>query len=225
MGFKLIQILMAALLISPMARAETSPQDYKERTEQHILRVTILGVAAVERFPRAFPEISSNLVYQYLSGFHDAPKLWPLEELRVYGYPFKKPVSSRLAQFYGVNRVLNNLPPWERLLLDQTIAELNRIEARHKQEFFDHHSLSREGQEQLEFLERAADLTDSGIARWSELGMSRDEALASVFLKQAAEEQALIDLVTWMENHYLYLIQDVPLEKLTCSPLLRSILH
>ena len=198
-----VVFLSAFLCVPASSSAKISVSKFRDLTEDHIQRITVLGAALYERFPEYFGELSRESVVTYLSKYHDAPKLWSLRQLRRHQYKFFEGIDQRLSRYYGLNRYLAPLSEAQQKELDETIEELNRIEAQHKEEFATRYALSESQMEALLLLERAVDLADTGLTRWKEMGLSSGKAaLASTYLKQSQVSEELWTLVLWMEDHF-----------------------
>jgi hypothetical protein len=202
LGGAALVLFFSVLFMSPDLKAQIRPAEFRFRTQNHIDRLVVLGEALQEQFPEDFGHLKPEIVKEYLSKYHDAPKIMSLMELRNHGYRGARSVSEVLASFFGVNRRLNTLTSSDREILNATIDELNSIEGRLKRTFFQANRLSPAEIRSLMLLERVVDLTDTGIARWMELGVSREEALASTYVSQTQGQEHVLRLILWLEGHY-----------------------
>lgn len=197
-------------LCAGLAQAQTSPRHFLETTEEHIERVVVLGRTLKAEFPNLFGGLSFRQVQEYLTHYHDAPKVYSVFQLSRYDYAFTEPLYVRLARYYGISRLVNDLSAEAQDEFDATIDELNRVEAEVKKKFFEKHQLSESQKNALLLLERAVDLSDTGIMRWQELGGEPGSTLASVYLAEANVDPTLLMLVYWIEDNYRFIIADVP---------------
>ena len=155
------------------ASVNITRDEYVFIANQHRQRVAYAMLLAYSHSKESFPDLDERLIVKY-SALHDLPKIMTLEQLRVWGYQGDQDIASILAQFYG--RSKNELSLREQRLLGATMTQLNLIEDKIKRFFFSHLSFFGQSRirvlEQLSLLETYVDVTDSGLMRREELGIT-----------------------------------------------------
>lgn len=195
-------IFLALMLFSHQALSQTSVTNFESATRDHIERVGSLGFFLFNAHPDKFEHINASILRAYLD-LHDAPKVMDYASLALFDYSLTGSIKDIMAKYYGVNRHINRLSMFEQSELDAAIGELNRIEGLMKKDFFKRQGLSIDQIEDLMTVEKVVDLVDTGITRFRELGMPRDEALASVWMKDLVDDETMELIIFGEKNHSL----------------------
>ena len=176
---------------------------YRIEMEQHRQRVTSLATVVYELIPgskkittQKSPEL--ELLEQYLQ-LHDAPKIQGIAELALHGYENSATIAERLTNFYGENQ--EELVGERGEDLQALIRELNEMEMRLKESFFREHDVGHEMRERFVRAEMIADITDTGISRQLEMGLSENPYNGYSFLMKRGDLHGA-ELSRWLEDNY-----------------------
>ena len=175
---------------------------YRLEMEMHRKRVLSLATVVYELIPGSksttekTPEIL--LLEQYLE-LHDAPKIQGIAELAVHGYENSATIAERLTNFYGENQ--ESLDEERGEDLQTLIQELNEMEMRLKESFFKEHDIGHEMRERFVRAEMIADITDTGIARQIEMGLTQRPYNGYSFLLKRGDLHGA-QLSKWLEDNY-----------------------
>lgn len=193
-----------ALALSGIAQAKPGLLQFKQEILQHRQRVLENGVLIARHYGNKLPALNKlngqdreALVRFYLA-MHDAPKSMGLKELQHIGYRGPRPIYRDLYKIYGQD-VQSQQPDY--------ILELNRLEEIMKLDklrtYLKDFSLEqfRVIVQDLQWIEKISDFTDTKIYRGPELGFKpKRYSTDRYFFEQKDFEAAKIS--HWLERVY-----------------------
>ncbi len=174
--------------------------DFRRYTEFHQERVRILAHEALRRYPERFSHVSAELLNRYLA-LHDRNKLAPT---------FLEPLFS----LYGQS--VSQMSEAEQKRARTLIESFNAADAKDVSDFFERNPESRGAKEQLEKLEKIADLVDRGSSPLSSEEFGRAMQPASRFFQ--SPEPRDLQLLQELERDYAALTRGrhLSVPKLPC---------
>lgn len=199
-------LLACAFTDLQVASADEKKPDTLSKVEERFIREMHVHRARMRqyatylygRFPTHFAPVTLELLLEYLE-LHDLPKvekgLKPGENAQS-----AVPVAERLARYYGRNR--SSLSEQEKRDLDETVESLNSTEKSIKEKFIRKHNLSKEQVAKLEWLERILDVTDTGMHRKEEMGLTDAPYDGRDFLLRRYHDHVGALISQWLESHF-----------------------
>lgn len=181
---------------------EISLEQFRQEVQNHRSRVLADALEAFHQFSNEFPGLMSlpkdvrERLFDTYMRLHDAPKVMTERQLRGWGYKAPQSILEKLHAVYGVSLAER---PWYINELNSIEAEIKKVALANKFQFLEG-ALKEKVQQELQYIEWIADITDTLQTRGTELGVVFDaESAERYFL--ARNDQKAAKMSHWLGAH------------------------